>query len=46
MKKPKRLNYPNGIYGDISYLKQLQKYCSYLENKLKALTNEELTINL
>jgi len=34
MERPKRLNYPNGIYGDISYLKQLEKYCSYLQNLL------------
>lgn len=34
MKRPKRLNYPNGIYGDISYLKQLEKYCTYIENKI------------
>ena len=37
MKRPKRLNYPNGIYGDISYTKQLNKYITYLENKNKAL---------
>lgn len=35
MKRPKRLDYPNGVYGDISYNKQLNKYCSYLENRLK-----------
>ena len=34
-KRPKRLDYPNGVYGDISYNKQLNKYCSYLENRLK-----------
>ena len=37
MKRPKRLNYPNGIYGDISYTEQLNKYITYLENKNQAL---------
>ena len=35
MKRPKRTDYPNGVYGDASYNQQLNKYCSYLENKLK-----------
>ena len=37
MKIPKRLNYLNGIYGDISYTKQLNKYITYLENKNQVL---------
>ncbi len=35
MKRPKRENYPNGIYGDISYNDRLERYTSYLENRLK-----------
>lgn len=37
MKRPERDEYPNGIYGDIGYVKQLNKYCSYLENKNQSL---------
>ena len=37
MKRPERDGYPNGIYGDIGYVKQLNKYCSYLENKNQSL---------
>jgi hypothetical protein len=40
MKRPKRENYPNGIYGDISYNDRLERYTSYLENKLKECDNE------
>lgn len=35
MKRPERKNYPIGIYGEGRYIQQLNKYCSYLENKLK-----------
>jgi hypothetical protein len=35
MERPKRENYPNGIYGDISYNDRLERYTSYLENRLK-----------
>ena len=35
MKRPKRENYPNGIYGDISYNDRLERYTSYVENRLK-----------
>ena len=35
MKRPKRGNYSIRIYGEIAYNKQLNKYCSYLENRLK-----------
>ena len=42
MKRPKRLDYPNGVYGDISYNKQLNKYCSYLENRLKEQQKQHL----
>lgn len=34
MKRPKRLSYPNGIYGDLDYERALEKYCSHLEKKL------------
>lgn len=34
MKRPKRLNYPIGVFGDIKYLNQLEKYCTYLQNLL------------
>lgn len=37
MKRPNRLDYPNGFYGDISFLKQLNKYCSHIESKNKSL---------
>lgn len=33
MKRPKRINYDIGEYGNLKYLTQLEKYCSYLENK-------------
>ncbi len=39
MKRPKRENYPNGIYGDISYNDRLERYTSYLENRLKERDN-------
>ena len=35
MKKPKRLNYSNGISGDANYSKNLRKYVCYLEKELK-----------
>jgi len=35
MKRPKRENYDNGVYGDISYNDRLERYTSYLENRLK-----------
>ena len=44
MKRPKRLNYPNGIYGDISYTKQLNKYITYLENKNQVLQLQQDTV--
>jgi hypothetical protein len=37
MKRPKRSNYPNGIYGDIDYVDRLERYTSYIENKLSKL---------
>jgi len=37
MKRPERIKYRNGIYGDMAFIKQLNKYCSYLENKNQAL---------
>lgn len=37
MKRPERIKYRNGIYGDMAFIKQLNKYCSCLENKNKAL---------
>ena len=42
MKRPKRKDYPNGVYGDISYNKQLNKYCSFLENRLKEQQKQHL----
>ena len=38
MKRPKRENYDIGMYGDIDYQNRLERYCTYLENKNKALT--------
>jgi len=37
MKRPNRENYPNGVFGDISYDVRLERYCSYLENQNKRL---------
>lgn len=34
MKRPQRKDYPIGIYGDIGYGNRLEKYTSYLENRL------------
>lgn len=38
--RPKRENYPIGLYGDIDYQEQLERYCTYLENKNKAITEQ------
>ena len=38
--RPKRENYPRGVYGDIDYQERLERYCTYLENKNKALTEQ------
>jgi len=38
--RPKRENYPIGIYGDIDYQERLERYCTYLENRNKALTEQ------
>ena len=38
--RPKRENYPRGVYGDIDYYERLERYCTYLENKNKALTEQ------
>lgn len=38
--RPKRENYPRGVYGDIDYQERLERYCTYLENKNKALTDQ------
>jgi len=40
--RPIRKNYPIGIYGDINYYERLERYCTYLENKNKALTEQYL----
>ena len=40
MKRPKRENYDIGKYGDIDYQNRLESYCTYLENKNKALTSK------
>ena len=42
MKRPKRDNYSIRIYGEIAYNKQLNRYCSYLENKLKEQQKQHL----
>lgn len=34
-KRPKREDYPVGIYGDIEYDAKIERYCTYLERKLK-----------
>ena len=38
--RPKRENYPNGTYGEMDYQEYLERYCTYLENKNKALTKQ------
>ena len=38
--RPIRKNYPIGKYGDIDYYEKLERYCTYLENKNKALTEQ------
>jgi len=38
--RPIRNNYPIGKYGDIDYYERLERYCTYLENKNKALTEQ------
>ena len=38
--RPKRENYPRGTYGDIDYQERLERYCTYLENRNKALTEQ------
>ena len=44
--RPKRENYDNGVYGEIHYQKNLEKYCTYLENKNKQLTLTEVSYPL
>lgn len=34
MNRPSRGNYDTGIYGDIAYQDRLERYCSYLENRI------------
>lgn len=38
--RPKRENYPRGVYGEIDYQERLERYCTYLENRNKALTEQ------
>jgi hypothetical protein len=38
--RPIRNNYPTGKFGDIDYQERLERYCTYLENKNKALTEQ------
>jgi hypothetical protein len=38
--RPIRKNYPRGKFGDINYYERLERYCTYLENKNKALTEQ------
>lgn len=35
--RPKRKNYPSGRYGDFDYQERLERYCTYLENKISKL---------
>lgn len=44
--RPKRENYDNGVYGEIHYQNNLEKYCTYLENKNKQLTLTEVGCSL
>lgn len=39
--RPKRENYPSGKYGDIDYLEMLERYCTYLENKINIMKYSE-----
>ena len=38
--RPKRENYPRGVYGEIDYQERLERYCTYLENRNKELTEQ------
>jgi hypothetical protein len=38
--RPKRDNYPIGTFGNIDYHEALERYCTYLENKIKRLDEE------
>jgi len=38
--RPKRENYDRGLYGDIDYQERLERYCTYLENRNKVLTEQ------
>ena len=44
--RPKRENYYSGVYGEIRYQENLEKYCTYLENKNKQLTLTEVGCSL
>ncbi len=41
--RPKRGNYPMGVYGDIDYQERLERYCTYLENKLSKLHQPDVS---
>lgn len=42
--RPIRKNYDIGVYGDISYLERLERYCTFLENKQKQLTMRDVGV--
>ena len=35
--RPKRENYDRGKYGEIKYQERLERYCTYLENRISKL---------
>ncbi len=41
--RPKRENYPYGKFGDMDYYERLERYCTYLENKLKQYETTQTT---
>ena len=41
--RPIRKNYGIGVYGDISYLERLERYCTFLEKKQKQLTMRDVS---
>jgi hypothetical protein len=43
--RPIRKNYPAGQYGDIDYYERLERYCTYLENKIKAEVEKKVGLN-
>lgn len=45
MKRPQRKNYSSGTYEDDRYLRRLEAYCSYIENKNQALQLQQTGVS-